>query len=133
MAVSFSISDSFEELQNKLSHLQNEGEDIVNDVLWNEGAEQIQEEIGRLLPESGRTWKGKKAPAKSALPFSTIKSNLAVTINSKKPYHYLYFPDDGSNTMKHAGNQHFMLRGAENQAGNIIDLCIDRLTQAMNG
>lgn len=102
----------------------------INDVLWNEGAELIQGSIKQLLPESGRTWKGKKPAAKRAAPFTvTEKAALMVEVGTKYAYHYLYFPDDGSTTRKHAGNQQFMLRGAEAQQAHILNLCVARLTE----
>lgn len=103
--------------------------EAINDVLWNEGAPLIQESIQRLLPESGRTWRGKKPAAKRAAPFTQQNETLAVTVKTKNAYHYLYFPDDGSTTRKHVGNQQFMLRGAEEQQSEIISRCIARLTE----
>ena len=75
----------------------------VDDVLHNEGASIIKEEIMRLLPESGRKWKGKRTAAKQAQPFTQKNESLAVTIKTRSAYHYLYFPDDGSNTRNHVG------------------------------
>ena len=103
----------------------------INDVLHNEGAKLITEEIMRLLPASGRTWSGKKPAAKSAAPFTQQNGTLSVTILTKPAYHYLYFPDDGTNTKRHVGYKgkprEFMIGGAENQVGKIMDLCIERL------
>lgn len=100
----------------------------INDVLWNEAGPMIAESIMPLLPRSGRTWKGKKAPAASTNPFLIMKYTLAVSVKSKNAYHYLYFPDDGSSTRNHVGNQQFMLRGAEDRRDDIIERCIARLT-----
>lgn len=100
---------------------------IIDDVLWNEGAKLISDEITRLLPVSGRTWRGKKKTAKNAQPFTQENSSLAVTVKSKPAYHYLYFPDDGTNTKRHKGEQYFMQRGADNVTEEIIDRCVNRL------
>ena len=54
---------------------------------------------------------------------------LAVTIRSRPAYNYLYFPDDGSNTLRHAGGQHFFQSGAEESADQIIDLCVSKLIE----
>lgn len=105
----------------------------VDEVLHNEGGRLIQEEIMRLLPESGRTWKGKRTAAKRAQPFTQKNESLAVTIKTRSIYGYLYFPDDGTNTKRHAGQQYFMERGAENQASRIMDLCINRLIEKWEG
>ena len=105
----------------------------IDDVLHTEGARLIQEEIMRLLPESGRKWKGKKTAAKRAQPFTQKNESLAVTIRTKNAYHYLYFPDDGSNTKRHVGYKgkprEFMFKGADNQSNRIMDLCINRLIE----
>lgn len=111
-----------------LEHPEYVGE-AINDVIWNEAAPLIQESIQRLLPESGRKWRGKKPAAKSAAPFTQTNESLAVTVKTKYAYHYLYFPDDGSTTRKHAGNQQFMLRGAEAKQEEIIERCIAKLTE----
>ena len=105
----------------------------VDDVLHNEGGKLIQEEIMRLLPESGRDWKGKRTAAKRTQPFTQKNESLAVTIRTKSAYHYLYFPDDGTSTKRHVGYKgkprEFMFKGAENQTSRIMDLCINRLIE----
>lgn len=102
---------------------------IIDDVLHNQGGKLITERITQLLPVSGRTWKGKKKAAKAAQPFTQENGALSVTVRTKTAYNYLYFPDDGSNSKRHIGQQHFMQRGAEDQADKIIDLCIAKLTE----
>lgn len=121
-----------EELSKAIREYEGYAGEAINDVLWNEGAPLIQEGIQRLLPESGRTWRGKKPAAKRAAPFTQENSTLAVTIKTKYAYHYLYFPDDGSTTRKHAGNQQFMYRGAEDKQEEIIDRCVKRLIDKFN-
>ena len=105
----------------------NDGIRVINDVLHNEGADVIQRNIANILPVSGRNWNKKKKPASVAKPFEHRDSLLAVTIASKGYYHYLYFPDDGGNTKRHAGNQQFMTRGAENSEDRIIEICLGKL------
>lgn len=105
-----------------------EAEKIINETLLSEGATLIKEKIQKLLPASGRTWKKKEASAKSTQPFRHIQEkNLEVTIRSKKAYQYLYFPDDGTNTLNHVGNQKFMYGGAELAKNEIINLIIERM------
>ena len=65
--------------------------------------------------------------------FNQDEDILTVTIAARGRYHYLYFPDDGSNTRRHVGNQEFMRRGAEAAAGKIIDICLGRLAEAFGG
>ena len=108
-------------------------EEIVNEYLWTQGGELIKESIQKILPESGRSWSGKRAEAKSTDPFQEEKGNLAITVKSKKSYQYLYFPDDGSNTVHHCGNQQFMYNGAENASeaigNNIVEKLVERLEE----
>lgn len=108
-----------------------EAESIINEYLGGEGGDLLKEGIQNLLPVSGRTWKGKKRAAKSADPFKKTKGNLSVKISTKGVYHYLYFPDDGSNTERHYGNQQFMFGGASAQADNIANEIINRLLKRM--
>lgn len=130
--VEFKVEDNFEELQKKISLLQESGEEIVNDVLHNEAPQIFQDSIQNLLPESHRKWNGKKKAAKQAKPFTSIGGNLSVTIVNKNAYAYLYFPDDGTKTKRHRGEQHFMLRGVEAKAGTVVEMCLDRLTEQIN-
>ena len=125
-----------EEVENKVVMLGKVGaraEAIVNDVLHNEAGPLIEKNIMPLLPQSGRSWKGKKPAAKNAAPFQEVNGNLSVTVTTKYHYHYLYFPNDGSNTKRHVGNQHFMYRGAEKAAPDIIEKCTARILKEIGG
>lgn len=117
-----------ERLQTALEDYQGDAETAINDVLHNEGGALIQEQIYRLMPESGKTWKGKKGAAKKSNSLRNTNGNLSVTVRSQKAYQYLYFPDDGTNTRRHVGNQQFFVGGAEAATNDIIDRCITKLT-----
>lgn len=118
-------------LENALKAYKGDAEKALNDVLHNQADELIQDEIRLLMPASNRkAWKGKKAPAKTSKSLKEIEGNLSVTETTTNSYHYLYFPDDGTNTQKHVGNQQFFLRGAENKKEEIIDLCVGRLVNS---
>ena len=108
---------------------------IVDSVLRNEGADLIKKNIAMILPSSGRKWEGKGRSAKAAMPasFKQEDGQLSVTIVARGKYHYLYFPDDGSNTIHHAGNQQFMRRGAQASSAKIIEMCVGRLLEGFNG
>lgn len=127
MAVFHIETTEFEKLQDKIKNFQGDAEEVINDVLHGEGSQLIQDEIKNLMPVSGRSWKGKKPAAKGAKSLTDMKGNLFVEVKTTSNYHYLYFPDDGSNTRKHAGNQQFFLKGAETQQEPIIDLCVTKL------
>lgn len=129
MAVFRLEAAEFERLEQVMKNFPDEAEKAINEVLHNEGSQLIKESIRNLIPVSGRNWKGKKAPAKTGNSLTDVKENLSITVQTTKNYQYLYFPDDGTNTRRHAGNQQFFLKGAEEQQSTIIDLCINRLTQ----
>lgn len=108
---------------------------IVDSVLRNEGADLIKRNIAMLLPSSGRRWEGKGRSAKAAMPasFKQDEGQLSVTIVARGKYHYLYFPDEGFNTVHHVGNQQFMRRGAEAASAKIIEMCVGHLLEGVNG
>ena len=97
----------FERLQTAMKEFQGDTEETINDVLHNEASPLIQESIKNLIPVSGRKWKGKTPPAKTSKSLTDEKGNLAITVKTTKKYQYLYFPDDGTNTERHAGNKQF--------------------------
>lgn len=130
MAVFRVDATEFERLQNAIKNFPGEAESVINEVLHSEGSQLIQDAIRNLIPVSGREWKGKKTAAKSAKSLTDLKGNLFVEVTTTKNYQYLYFPDDGTNTRKHAGNQQFFLKGAEAQQETIIDLCVSKLVDS---
>lgn len=124
----FSVNFSeVERLQQALKSYQGDTEAAINDVLHNEAGGLAQEEIKRLMPVSGKSWKGKKTAAKKANSLRNVNGNLSVTVTTTKAYQYLYFPDDGTSTRRHAGNQQFFLRGGESVQDEIIERCINKL------
>lgn len=116
-----------ERLQAAMKEYQGSVEDAINDVLHNQAGDLIQEQIRRLIPVSGKTWKGKSPPAKTSTSLSNVPENLAITVTTAKKYQYLYFPDDGSNTRRHYGNQQFFARGGDAATEEIVDRCITKL------
>ena len=123
-------ASEFERLEKAIKDFPDNAEDAINEVLHGEGSEIIKEEIKRLMPVSGKNWRGKAPAAKHANSLTQQKGNLFVDVKSQKKYNYLYFPDDGSNTRRHAGNQHFFLHGAENKQTEVIDRCVNRLVNS---
>lgn len=119
--------EDLDRLQQAMKDFQGDTEETINDVLHNEASPLIQESIKRLIPVSGRTWNGKTPPAKTSKSLTDQKGNLSITVKTTKKYQYLYFPDDGTNTRRHAGNQQFFKRGAEAKKGDIVDRCVGRL------
>lgn len=128
MSATFKIDyEAFDRLQEAIKDFQGNSEEVINEVLHGEGSELIQESIKLLIPVSGKEWKGKAAPAKSGNSLRATNGNLEVTIRTQKRYQYLYFPDDGTNTRRHVGDQQFFLKGAENVSEDIVERCITRL------
>lgn len=125
-------AEDFERLQKAIEKFPGDSEKAINEVLHGEGGALIQESIRRLIPVSGKTWIGKAAPAKTGKSLMLVPGNLSVTTKSTKPYQYLYFPDDGTNTRRHAGNQQFFPRGVENVASEVADRCVENITNKFN-
>lgn len=116
-----------DELHKHMKEYQGNTEDAINEVLHGKAGTLISDEVRRLMPVSGKHWRGKKAAAKSSSSLMNVNENLAVTVKTKKAYQYLYFPDDGTNTRRHVGNQQFFKRGGEAKTDEIINLCIGKL------
>lgn len=102
-------------------------EQSINEVFHNYAPPLVSEEIKRLMPASGKTWAGKAPAAKTAKSLTDEKANLAFVVKTTGKYHYLWFPDDGSNTRNHVGNQQFFQRGGENKQTEIVDRCITQV------
>ena len=117
--------EDFEGLLSAMEAYEGNTENAINEVLHTYAGERLQEEIYRLMPVSNKR-KGKHARDSKSL--SNINGNLSVTVTARGKWHYLYFPDDGSNTRNHAGNQQFFKRGGEAAQNDIVERCIERLT-----
>lgn len=126
MSVQFTLDiEDIERLQRALERFPGRGEEAINEVLHGEGAVEIQDAIRLLIPISGaKPWNGKRPPAHESNSLMAVPGNLSVTIKTTKPYQYLYFPDDGTNTRRHAGNQQFFARGAEDVSSNVVGRCV---------
>lgn len=116
-----------ERLYNAVKNFPGNAEQSINDVFHNDAPPLVSEEIKRLMPVSGKQWKGKAPAAKTAKSLTDEKSNLAFAVKTTGKYHYLYFPDDGTNTRRHVGNQQFFQRGGENKQTEIVDRCRTRI------
>ena len=115
-------------LQTLMKEYEGNVEDAINDVLHNQAGTLIANSVRNLIPVSGKSWKGKAPAAKTGKSLTNINENLAVTTTTTKKYQYLYFPNDGTSTQRHAGNQQFFEKGGEAVKNDIIERCILRLT-----
>ena len=107
---------------------------VIDKRLHGEGAHKIKQYIPGFINPSGRKWKG-KAPSIAGNPAAGEKlaqdnEPMQVTIAARGRHGYLYFPDDGTNTRRHVGNQQFMLRGAERAAPEITEDLVSDLIEA---
>lgn len=116
-------------LQKAMKEYQGNTEETINDVLHNYAGDLMQESIKKYMPVSGADWRGKKKAAKHSKSLKNVNTNLAVTVTTTKNYHYLYFPDDGTNTKRHIGNQQFFRKGGEAVQDDIINRCIISLAE----
>lgn len=114
-------------LMSAMENYQGNVESAINEVLHEQAGVLANEAIRRLIPVSGEQWKGKKPAAKIGKSLLNVPGNLSLIVTTTKNYQYLYFPNDGSNTRRHAGQQFFFERGGEAVQDQIIDLCIARL------
>ena len=120
-------ASEFDRLVETIKQFPGDAEKAINEVFEADGSKLVHDEIMLLMPVSGAHWRGKAPAAKSAKSLAIDLGNLAFTVRSSKKYGYLYFPDDGTNTKRHVGNQQFFLQGGENKQSEIIDLCIGRM------
>lgn len=123
-------ADQFDGLMASMRKFGEGAADIVSDVIHSSGDE-IKREIDDLIHPSGRTFKGHTSSAKGASwqRYDTSEA-LAITVAATSSRRYLYFPDDGSSTERHYGDQQFMRRGAEAAAPRILEQGEDALIQA---
>lgn len=122
-----------ERLAESIQKYGEEAQLVITKYLAEDAVDVIGPAITRLLPVSGRTFQGHHRGAKAAGYQATFMSTAAtvdsVIVRSKVAFNYLYFPDDGSNTHHHAGKQHFMVRGAQAAAPQILDDICSRLVE----
>lgn len=126
--------DGLERLAATMAECGSTSAETVSGVLDSYAAPLVRGSIQRLLPSSGRSWSGKRAAASAVDPFaSRIEHDgaPALVTASRSGYHYLYFPDDGSSTRRHAGMQDFMGRGQDAVADKIIDRCLAALADKL--
>lgn len=107
-----------------------DSEEAINRVLHEEAGPLIYIRINPLIHPSGRTFKGHRASA-TASHWQEYRTgeNLAVTVAAEGAYRYLYFPDDGSSSRRHAGNQQFFKRGGEAAVDEIAERCMAALRE----
>ncbi|MCI8507558.1 MAG: hypothetical protein HFJ06_03185 [Lachnospiraceae bacterium] len=130
MNTSFGVNyKDFENLEQAVKDYQGDSEQKLNEYLHGRGYSTFEKAIRNGIPVSGRKWKGKKKAAKTAksLQDKDKDENLAVTVRAATAYNYLYFPNDGSNTIHHYGNQRFFEAGVEKETEHAVNDMLDLL------
>lgn len=120
---------AFDALASAMESFPERSERAVNEVLATTGADEVVRSIDALMPVSGRRFKGHSAPAKGSKWQRILPGNLSVTVTTVTKRHYLYFPDDGSNTRRHAGGQAFFYRGAQAASTAVVEQITTKITE----
>lgn len=117
---SSSLVDLIAEFKDKTSNLG----PIINEYLWNEGAQHIKERILPFIPVSDRN----KEHAAYSQPFTQTNGNLSVTVRTTGRWGYLVFPDEGRGEHNREAHE-FMLKGGQDAASIIVEDLRDRILQ----
>lgn len=119
-AGTFDLSyDQVDRLQNAIKEYHDNAEKKITNYLHGQGYERLSGSIQRLIPVSDR--RKRHARDADALMDRDTDSNLSVTIGTRNSYNYLYFPDDGSNTLHHIGNQQFFFQGVQQEEERVMN------------
>ena len=123
-----------EDLSNKIDAYGEGAHAVVQKYLLDEGWRVIGDSIldDPKWPVSGRRWKGKSRSILDAYDFTREFGPGQVTVSAAGKWSYYYFPDDGSNTRKHAGQKHFFDSGLETAKPTLIDGILSALAKAFN-
>lgn len=124
--------DGINQLAERMERFGSGAGQVIQGVYTDFAAGEIKENVLPLVHSSGRTFKGHRQSARSAGPdkvFTQTVKDLTLIVRTNRRFGYLYFPDDGSNTRRHAGNQRFMQRGLDQSTDAIIERCVAALTE----
>lgn len=100
----------------------------INDVLHDKAGPVIADKIDGLMPSSGRRFSGHRSGAKgSPWPVYDRSKNLTIVVSPRASRRYLYFPEDGSSTVNHFGNQQFFRKGNEAAALDVVGMLLERM------
>ena len=122
----FSIdAEDIDVLYDTIKQYPKNAEEKINKYLHGKGYERMEKSIHNAIPVSDR----RKSHARNASPLrdKEVSSNLSVTISTKTKYHYLYFPDDGTNTIHHAGEKYFFYGGVERETENVMNEMLEAI------
>ena len=122
-------SEDVQKVQDAIKTFGDGAEQILNEYLITQANEIFTESIINLIPVSDRD----KRHARQNAPFTgEQKANLELYIHTKKPYHYLYFPDEGEGTSLGQQAHDFMGEGVEAKYDEVINGMLDALMNNFN-
>lgn len=122
-------------LQEKISKIGYESEQIINNYVHTDLAEQLISAITKKIPVS----KKGKNHAKYNLWYSQTDFNLAVDISNNlkgkrgTSFYYLYYVVTGTGTSKEKGSNDFMSEGLESEYSKLVDGIIAQLDKYLEG
>lgn len=119
-------ADEFDSLVQKMEAYGPEAVTAINQALSESGPD-IYQHVNQLIHPSGRRFKGHSSSATASDWSRYTPGQLSITVGTKSKFNYLYFPDDGSDTRRHAGMQNFFERGGEAAADKVIERCEEAL------
>lgn len=126
----FELNDGdIEKLVASIQNYSGNAEQAIGNYLENELPGIAKPSIQNLIPVSDRN----KKHAKNSAPFTEdMEGNLSIYIHTKKPFHYLYFPDEGEGTSKGQAPHYFMEEGMERKYDEIVNGLLDSLLNKWN-
>lgn len=124
----FSLEDSgFAEVLEWAEELGPKGAEALKRYFADEAGPVIARRIDALMPVSGRRFRGHSSPARGSAWQRYTPEGAGIEVAASGARRYLYFPDDGTNTVRHAGNQQFFPRGAQAAAPDVAEGALDAL------
>lgn len=128
---------SIEELEEKISQLPGNVEEVINTYLHNIGVEKTEQKITPLIPVSDRRGRGMKRHARHSNWSKADKENLGFTVkarggaaNKRGSFGYLVFPDQGRG-IRNPVAQEFMERGLDQSVSPIVEDLLEEITIKM--
>lgn len=128
----FSLKDTdIVKLNNAISQLGTDAENVINEHMHNVTGKQMAEGITRFIPVSK---KGTRH-AKNNKWWKQTNYNMAVEISNnssgKRSFYYLYYVATGTGTSRSYGKRDFMEQGMNAEYDKIVDSLMKKLTSAI--
>ena len=119
----------FAKIQDKIREFSDGAEQVINEYLINQASDIFMDSITNLIPVSDRQ---KKHAKQNAPLVGEQKENLVLYIHTRKPWHYLYFPDEGEGTSLGQKAHDFMGEGVEAKYDEVVNGMLDALINNIN-